>query len=123
MTTMRSVPDTFQGLVAAIDAGAFPQERAWIDFKRRLYPDDRADRAGRARASLELAKDMASMAVHGGYLVYGVAEDKLKHLFTADPMDLPAGLHETVDAVARDRVDPALSVIPNLLKDPVDHCP
>lgn len=117
---MRSVPETYAELTAAIDAGVYPSERTWIDFKRRLFPEDPADKDGRAKASLELSKDMASMAVHGGYLVYGVAEDKAKHVFSADPMNLPVGLHETVDAIARDRVTPALSVIPNLVADPAD---
>jgi hypothetical protein len=40
---------------------------------------------------------MASMAVLGGYLVYGVAEDKSRHVFTVDVMSLPTGLHETED--------------------------
>jgi hypothetical protein len=37
-TPMRSVPLDYDELSAAIKAGAFPHERNWIDFKRRLYP-------------------------------------------------------------------------------------
>ena len=117
---MRSVPVLYNELAAEIDAGAYPSERSWIDFKRRLYPDDLADKEGRAKVSLELAKDLASMAVLGGYLVYGVAEDKSKHLFTVDPMNLPTGLHETVDAVARARITPPLVVTPHLVPDSTD---
>jgi hypothetical protein len=120
VTPMRSVPLSYTELSAAITAGAYPWERAWIDFKRRLYPDNPADQAGRARASLELAKDMASMAIHGGFLVYGVSEDKAKHLFRVDPMKLPVGLHETVDEVARSRITPQLLVSPTPVSDPGD---
>jgi hypothetical protein len=61
---------------------------------------------------------MASMAEVGGFLVYGVKENKVKHTFTIDEMDLPVGLHETVDSVARDRFTPPLSVVPSLLPNP-----
>ena len=108
VATMRSVPVTYNELAASIDADTYPSERTWIDFKRRLYPDDAGDKEGRAKVSLELAKDMASMAVLGGVVIYGVAENKAKHLFVVDPMSLPVGLHETVDAVARDRITPPL---------------
>jgi hypothetical protein len=119
-TPPRSVPLTYHELAAALQAGVFPRERSWIDFKRRLYPEgaDAGDGPARERASLELAKDLASMAVLGGYLVYGVKEDKARHLFEVDDMQLPAGLHETVDAVARDRITPPLSVVPTLAPNP-----
>jgi hypothetical protein len=63
---------------------------------------------------------MASLAVSGGYLVYGVKEDKDKHQFTADEMQLPVGLHETVDAIAWSRVTPPLGVVPTLVPNPQD---
>jgi hypothetical protein len=117
---MRSVPLTYGELVAAIENGVFPWERTWIDFKRRLYPESShtADGAARAKVSMELAKDMASMAPLGGYLVYGVREDKAGHGFEVDEMELPVGLHETVDAVARDRITPSLTVIPTPVPNP-----
>jgi hypothetical protein len=62
---------------------------------------------------------MASMAEAGGFLVYGVKEDKGRHTFTPDEMDLPAGLHETVDAIARNRITPALNGIPTIVPNPV----
>jgi hypothetical protein len=119
-TPPRSVPLTYHELAAALQAGVFPRERSWIDFKRRLYPEgaDAGDGPARERVSLELAKDLASMAVLGGYLVYGVKEDKARHLFEVDDMQLPVGLHETVDAVARDRITPPLSVVPTLAPNP-----
>jgi len=118
VTTLRSVPLAYADLVNEIDAGAFPWERNWIDFKRRLYPDDPSEKGGRARVSAELAKDLASMAVQGGYLVYGVAEDKALHTFHVDEMPLEVGLHETVDAVARSRITPPLYVVPTPVPNP-----
>jgi len=117
---MRSVPLTYRELANAIQAGVYPRERTWIDFKRRLYPegDDAADGAAREKVSQELARDMASMAELGGFLVYGVREDKAKHTFTVDEMSLPVGLHETVDAIARDRITPPLTVVPTLVPNP-----
>lgn len=115
---MPSIPLIYAELVNAIDAGVFPWERNWIDFKRRLYPENPTDRGGRTKVSAELAKDMASMAVHGGYLVYGVGEDKAKHTFHVDEIPLEVGLHETVDAVARSRITPALYVVPTLVPNP-----
>lgn len=94
---MRSVPLTYRELADTIHAGVYPWERSWIDFKRRLYPegDDAADGVAREKVSQELARDMASMAELGGFLVYGVKEDKAKHTFTVDEMSLTVGLHET----------------------------
>ena len=111
----------YHRLVAAIREGAFPHERHWIDFKRRLYPADKrgeSDGAARDKVHEELARDLASMSERGGFLVYGVKEDKARHTFTVDEMDLPVGLHETVDSVARSRVTPPLSVMPTLVMNP-----
>lgn len=77
-----------------------------------------ADGPARGRVSQELARDMASMAELGGFLVYGVKEDKVRHLFTPDEMMLPVGLHEAVDAVARSRITPQLAVVPTLVPNP-----
>jgi hypothetical protein len=116
-TRMRAVPLTCAELTAAIEGGVYPHERSWIDFKRRLYPEN-GDAAARDKVSQELARDMASMAECGGYLIYGVKENKVRHTFTVDEMPLPVGLHETVDAVARDRITPPLAVVPTLVPDP-----
>jgi hypothetical protein len=103
-----------------VTARAFPHERQWIDFKRRLYPGGGQPAAqARDKVSQELTRDLASMAEAGGFLVYGVKEDKAGHSFTPDEMNLPVGLHETVDAVARDRITPPLNVIPTLVPNPV----
>lgn len=119
---MRSVPLDHAELVSAVEGGAFPHERHWIDFKRRLYPErpggGKPDRAAMDKVNEELARDLASMAERGGYLVYGVKEDKVNHAFVVDEMVLPTGLHETVDQVARDRITPPLPVIPTLVPNP-----
>jgi len=56
---MRSVPLTYAGLAGSIEAGAYPHERTWIEFKRRLFPEgaEAADGAVKAKVSEELAKD------------------------------------------------------------------
>jgi hypothetical protein len=56
----------------------------------------------------------------GGFLIYGVKEDKVKHLFTVDEMHLTVGLHETVEAIARNRITPPLTIVPTLVKNPDD---
>jgi hypothetical protein len=122
MATIRSVPLAYAELAHAIAAGEFPQERSWIDFKRRLFPEgaDAADGRARERASENLATDMASMAVSSGFLVYGVREDKANHHFTVDEIRLEVGLHETVEAIARNRITPPLVVVPTPLPNPAD---
>jgi hypothetical protein len=124
---MRSVPLDYGKLTAAIQAAEYPRERIWIDFKRRLYPEKtgstdpaamQADAEAREKVSLELARDLASMAERGGFLVYGVKEDKTRHTFTVDEMPLPVGLHETIVDVARNRITPPLTVLPTLLPNP-----
>ena len=61
------------------------------------------------------------MAELGGFLVYGVREDKADHTFIVDEMPLPVGLHETVDAIARDRITPPLTVVPSLVPNPTNR--
>ena len=39
-TRIRAVPLTYAELVAAIQDGIYPHERTWLDFKRRLYPEN-----------------------------------------------------------------------------------
>lgn len=56
--------------------------------------------------TLPLARDLASLAVRGGYLIFGVEEDKASHKFTVVDTPLPAHLDQAVDQVARDFIDP-----------------
>src|SRR5579859_2003654 len=104
----REVPTTYDELVRAITHGVFPRERFWLDFKAMLYPPPppagRKPQKTTAEVHEELARDMASMAVRGGTLVFGVSEDKRNHTFAVANMDLPAHLDQTIDQVARDRI-------------------
>jgi hypothetical protein len=118
----RPVPTDYAQLRAALDNHDFPHERHWLDFKRQIYPTVPA--AGRLTdrqkddANDQLARNMASMALYGGFLVYGVEEDKANHSFHANEMDLPPGIADTVDRIARSRVHPPLSVIPTAVPNP-----
>lgn len=119
----REVPLSYVELRDAIANGVFPAERHWIDFKRELYQSPPANGApskpkDKKDVHRELARDLASLAVRGGFLVFGVAEDKTKGAFTVQDMPLPAGLDVTIDQVARDQIDPPLLVAPTLLHDP-----
>jgi hypothetical protein len=76
-------------------------ESAWCELKRELPPKSKP-------ANLELARDLASLAVDGGSLYIGVDEKAPG----GDPLrpQLLGGLRERVDQVARSRVNPPLFV-------------
>jgi len=119
----REVPLDYADLLDAVHGGVFPAERHWLDFKRELYARPAANGTPvkakpKKEVHQELARDLASLAVRGGYLVFGVEEDKASHTFTVVDMPLPAHLDQTVDQVARDFVDPPLLVAPTLLTNP-----
>jgi hypothetical protein len=76
-------------------------EHAWCELKRQLAPRSRS-------ANLELARDLASLAVDGGSLYIGV-DEKPPDGNPLRPQPL-AGLRERVDQVALSRVTPALFV-------------
>ena len=119
----RHVPLNYADLLNAVHGGVFPAERHWLDFKRELYPRPPASGTpakvkSKNEVHQELARDLASLAVRGGYLVFGVEEDKAGHAFTVVDMPLPAHLDQTVDQVARDLINPPLLVAPTLLTNP-----
>ena len=117
------VPTSHSDLVAAITNAAFPRERYWLDFKEMLYPPVRSgSQRNKTKDDVheELACDLASLAVRGGYLVFGVHEDKQNHSFSVAEMDLPPHLDQTIDQVARARVTPELYVAPNLVPNPAN---
>ena len=71
----RGVPLSYTDLRNMVDSGVFPAERHWLDFKRELYQRPSANGAptkpkSKNEAHQELARDLASLAVRGGYLVY-----------------------------------------------------
>jgi hypothetical protein len=119
----RHVPLDYTDLLNSVHGGEFPAERHWVDFKRELYPRPPANgmpakAKSKKEVHEELARDLASLAVRGGYLIFGVEEDKASHTFTVVDMPLPAHLDQTVDQVARDFIDPPLLVAPTLLTNP-----
>lgn len=119
----REVPLDYTRLLNAIHGGEFPAERHWLDFKRDLYPRPPASGMPaklkpKTEVHQELARDLASLAVRGGCLIFGVEEDKANHTFTVVDMPLPAHLDQTADQVARDLIDPPLLVTPTLLANP-----
>jgi hypothetical protein len=76
-------------------------EHAWCELKRELPPRSR-------QANLELARDLASLAVDGGSLYIGV-DERAPDGNPLRPQPL-AGLRERVDQVAQSRMTPALFV-------------
>ena len=95
-----ALPRTEDDLRAAFADGRLG-ESAWCELKRELPPRSK-------QANLELARDLASLAVDGGSLFIGVDEKAPD----GDPMrpQLLDGLRERVDQVARSRVNPPLFV-------------
>ena len=119
----RDVPLNYADLLNAVRDGVFPAERHWLDFKRELYQRPQmngkpAKVKSKSEIHEELARDLASLAVRGGYLIYGVEEDKAAHTFTVVDMPLTMHLDQTVDQVARDLITPPLLVTPTLLSNP-----
>jgi len=95
-----ALPHDEDDLRAAFADGRL-DEHSWCELKRELPPKSK-------ETNLELAKDLASLAVDGGSLYIGVDEKAPD----GDPLrpQLLAGLRERIDQVARARVTPALFV-------------
>ena len=95
-----ALPHDEDGLRDAFFDGRL-DEHAWCELKRQLPPKSKP-------SNLELARDLASLAVDGGSMYIGVDEDAAE----GEPLlPLPlAGLRERVDQVARSRVTPMLFV-------------
>jgi hypothetical protein len=121
---MHEVPLDHNELMAAVQSGVFPGERHWIDFKLGLYPGRPGDaprgptKGEREHAHEELARDAASMAIRGGYLIYGVHEVKPEFRFEPLGMALQPGIRETVVQVVSSRTSPPLEVVTYALSAP-----
>jgi predicted HTH transcriptional regulator len=72
-------PKTTKELEEAITNGTLPREPTAFEVKAQL--------PGASKNS-DIAADVAAMAVEGGYIIYGVAEDKAAGTFTANPIPL-----------------------------------
>jgi hypothetical protein len=99
-TAKRWTPTTWHDIQAAAGGGQI-DESHWVELKREI-PTTRG-------SNVELARDLASLAVDGGLLIVGVDEDDLGRAAAVVGTDL-AGLAERVDSIARSRIDPPLVV-------------
>jgi hypothetical protein len=95
-----ALPHDEDDLRAAFSDGRL-DEHAWCELKRELAPRSKG-------ANLELARDLASLAVDGGSLYIGV-DEKAPDGNPLCPQPL-AGLRERVDQVGQSRVTPVLFV-------------
>lgn len=97
----RWTPNTWADIEAAATTGIL-DETHWVELKEAI--------GASKPANLELAKDLASLAVDGGMLVIGIQDDKGKAGAVVGT-EL-TGLGDRIDQVARDRVHPPLVVRP-----------
>ena len=90
-------------------AGGLLDESHWVDLKQELPPSN-------AKHNTNLAKDLASLAVHGGTLIIGVTDRDSR---AGDVVGVELGkLADRVDQVARDKVRPPLDVRCTEIPDP-----
>jgi hypothetical protein len=82
-------PKTATELEEAVANGALPREPTAFEVKAQLPAQ---------KANSEIAVDVAAMATDGGYIVYGVAEDKGAGTFESVPFDLQ-GVKERIGQV------------------------
>lgn len=97
------IPSSAEELEAAVDAGVLT-ETHFQEYKQFAVADD-----GKTRLPPTLAKSMAGLAVDGGVIIIGVAEDKSHQEFTCAPQPLK-GLRDAVDAKALTALSPSLRV-------------
>ena len=98
----RRYPRTWQDVVDAA-AGGLIDESAWVDLKREL-----ATAGGRAHHNVEVAKDLAAMAVDGGMLAIGVTDD---HSRAGEVVGVELdGLADRITAIAGRAVSPPVTV-------------
>jgi hypothetical protein len=108
--TGRWAPANWEDVVQAAASGAL-DETTWVELKEAIPPASKG-------ANLELAKDLASLAVEGGLLVIGVQDDKGKagEVVGSDQTDL----EQRIDQVARDRIHPPLVAQLRTIEEPSD---
>lgn len=93
-------PTTLEALQLALNQGLL-RESHHAELKREI--------GSGSSANEELASDLASMAIDGGVLIVGIAEDPESRTRVLSPVPL-RGLKERIDQVARTRIDPPLPV-------------
>lgn len=104
----RWAPSSWADVISAAASGVL-DETQWVELKAALPPSSKP-------ANLELARDLASLAVDGGLLVVGIQDDN-GAAGEAVGTEL-SGLAERIDQVSRDRVHPPLVVRPVEIVDP-----
>lgn len=90
--------DTWEQVVSAA-AGGLLEENLWCELKEMLAPSN-------AKSNIELAKDLASLSVHGGALIIGVI-DKTYEVTGCDT----STLRDRIAQVASKRIHPPLSPV------------
>lgn len=96
--------------VVTAAAGGLLEETQWVELKAMLGPANKA-------VNVELARDLASLSLYGGVLVFGV-KDKTFEVVGCDV----AGMVERISQVASTRVHPPLSpVIYPAIQHPEDE--
>lgn len=101
----RWAPSSWSDVVSAAASGVL-DETQWVEIKAALPPSSKP-------ANLELARDLASLAVDGGLLVVGIQDDN-GAAGKVVGTEL-SGLAERVDQVSRDRVHPGSGSRPRWL--------
>ena len=95
----RWTPTSEADIQAALDQGLIGESHH-LDLKE--FPAGKGD-------NKEAARDMASFAIDGGALIYGIAEDKENRSFYRKPGPLN-GMAEKLEQVARSLCDPPLTL-------------
>jgi hypothetical protein len=101
-TQPRWVPATEDDIRKVVDSGLI-KESHYVDAKR--------ETGGSQGERKETARDLASYAVDGGALLFGVGEHKDSHAMYLEPQPLN-GLIEKIDNIAAMLIDPPLTVVP-----------
>lgn len=94
--------DTWDKVRAAAEGGLL-EENQWCELKEKIGPSNKATNA-------ELARDIASLSVHGGVLIFGV-RDKTYEVVGCET----DGLRDRISQVAATRITPPLA--PLILDD------
>lgn len=92
-------PETEQNLRSVLETGD-AAENHFLDFKREIGDTDSSRK--------ETARDMASFAISGGTLIFGVGEDT-PGIFELAPFSL-VGASERIEQIAANRIDPSLHI-------------
>ncbi|GAA1490985.1 helix-turn-helix domain-containing protein [Brachybacterium sacelli] len=98
--------DTWDGVTAAAEGGLL-EENQWCELKEQLGPRGKGP-------NTELAKDLSSLSVHGGVLIFGV-RDKTYEVVGCDT----DGMRDRISQVAATKASPPLvPIISDVIEGP-----